>query len=99
MTQHMIPLWSQIGWMAGGAFGLFMFGLLVAVTHRPKVPPGSRGHRVDPGGVEHETIRPDGYIDSFAHTIEEAGGSLPPLLVFAIPTILIWWLVYLILYI
>ena len=99
MTQHMIPMWSQIGWMAGGAFGLLIFGLLVAVAHRPRVPPGSRGHRTEPSGEEHETIRSDGYIDSFANTIEEAGGALPPLVVFAIPAILIWWLVYLVLYI
>jgi hypothetical protein len=69
----------------------------VALPHRPKVLPGSKGHRDPQDQTEHEEIRADGYIDSFAGEIEEAGGSLPWIVRLAIPGVLLWWLLYLIL--
>ena len=45
MTQHVLQLWPQIAWVAGGAVVLFLFALAVALPHRPKVLPGSSGHR------------------------------------------------------
>ena len=80
------------------ALVLFVFALTVALPHRPKSLPGSSGHREPKDQSAHEEIRPDGYIDSFAKEIEEAGGALPLIVKVAIPGVLLWWLLYLILY-
>jgi hypothetical protein len=95
MTQSTLDVGYQIVWIAGGAIVLFLFALTVALKQRPGTLPGSSGHREEEDG-EHEEIRPDGYIDSFAGEIEEAGGGLPPVVKLALPGVLLWWLIYLI---
>jgi hypothetical protein len=97
MTQNTLELWPEILAVAGGALVLFLFAVTIAIHHRASVPSGSQGHR-DKGAPEHEEIRPDGYIDSFAGEIEEAGGGLPPVLKLALPAVIIWWLLYLLLF-
>jgi hypothetical protein len=98
MTENIMQLWPEILGVLAGAIVLFLFAVTLALPHRPKVLPGSSGHRKaedETGG--HEEIRPDGYIDSFAKEIEEAGGGLPPVIKLVLPGILLWWLIYLIL--
>ena len=98
MTQNVMQLGPQIIAIVVSAVVLLVFALTVAVPNRPRVLPGSSGHR-DPGDQPgHEEIRADGYIDSFAKEIEEAGGALPLIVKLAIPGVLLWWLLYLILY-
>ena len=98
MTQNSLQIWPEILGIASGAVVLLLFGLTVALKqHRPRPLPGSSGHREAEEEGEHEVIRPDGYIDSFANTIEEAGGGFPPVVRIALPGILLWWLIYLIL--
>lgn len=96
MTQNVMELWPQIIAVAGGALVLLLFALAIALPHRPKVLPGSEGHREAGDEAEHEEIRPDGFIDSFAREIEEAGGGLPVVVKLALPGVLLWWLIYLI---
>jgi hypothetical protein len=96
MTQNALQIWPEIMWIVGGAAVLFLFAVTIALPHRPSVPPGSSGHREEEEEGEHEVIRPDGYIDSFAKEIEEAGGSLPPVVKLALAGVLLWWLIYLI---
>jgi hypothetical protein len=98
VTQNVMLFWPMIGWTVGGAVILIVFALFLALPHRPRILPGSEGHRDKDDESVHETIRPDGYIDSFSREIEEAGGSLPPVVRIALPGILLWWLLYLILY-
>ena len=98
MTQNSLHIGGEILGIVGGALVLFIFALTLVLKHTPKVLPGSSGHREEGAEGEHEVIRPDGYIDSFARVIEEAGGSLPPIIQIAIPGILLWWLIYLIVY-
>ena len=97
MTQTAFNLWGEILGVAGGAFVLLLFGLTLALRQRSAASAGGRGHRPIEDQGEHEEIRPDGYIDSFANVIEEAGGKLPPVVQLALPAILLWWLIYLIL--
>jgi hypothetical protein len=97
MTQNSLQLWPEILAVVGGALVLFLFALTVAMRHRSTVAPGSSGHRDPEEEGAHEEIRPDGYIDSFAGEIEEAGGSLPPIVKLALPGVILWWLIYLIL--
>jgi hypothetical protein len=97
MTQNVLQIWPEILGVAVGALILFLFALTVALPHRTKSLPGSSGHREEGEEGVHEEIRADGYIDSFNNTIEEAGGALPLIVRLAIPGIIIWWLIYLIL--
>lgn len=96
MTQNVTRLWPEIFGVVASMVVLFLFALAIALPSRPKVPPGIRGHREESEETPHEEIRPDGYIDSFAKEIEEAGGGLPVVLKLALPGILLWWLLYLI---
>jgi hypothetical protein len=97
MTQNALELWPEILAVISGTVVLFLFALTIAISHKTKTPPGSSGHRGEEDHEGHEEIQPDGYIDSFAGVIEEAGGGLPPVVVLAVPGILLWWLLYLIL--
>lgn len=96
MTQNTMQLWPEILAVAAGALILLLFALTLTLPNRPKILPGSSGHRDEEDEGSHEVIRPDGYIDSFNKTIEEAGGSLPWIVKVALPGIIIWWLIYLI---
>jgi hypothetical protein len=96
MTQNVLQIGPEAFGIAFGAFVLFLFALAVAIPHRTRVLPGSSGHRDAADETEHEEIRADGYIDSFAKEIEEAGGGLPLVVKLAIPGVLLWWLIYLI---
>jgi hypothetical protein len=97
MTANVAQTWAEILGVGVGALILFLFALTVALPQRPTVRPGSRGHREEEGEGAHEEVMPDGYIDSFNNTIEEAGGALPPVVKLALPGIIIWWVIYLIL--
>ena len=96
MTDNVLQLWPEILAIVGASVVLFLFALALGLPNRPKTLPGSSGHRSLDESGEHEEIRADGYIDSFAGEIEEAGGSMPPVVKLALPGILIWWLLYLI---
>jgi hypothetical protein len=98
MTQNVMQVSWELIYMFGGAAILLVSAVLVAIRHRPKVLPGSKGHRDSEDQAEIEEIRPDGYIDSFAKVIEEAGGSMPLIVKVALPGVLVWWLLYLILF-
>jgi hypothetical protein len=98
MTENAMQLWPEILAVIAGSVVLFIFAVTLAWPHRPKVKPGSKGHRPKEETGEHEEIRPDGYIDSFAGEIEEAGGGMPTVVKWALPGIILWWLIYLILF-
>lgn len=97
MTQNVLQVWPEVVGIVGGAIVLLLFALAAAIRQRPSVSPGSKGHRERDEQTEHEEIAPDGYIDSFAQEIEEAGGSMPPVVKLALPGVIIWWLLYLLL--
>ena len=65
MTQNVLNVGPEALGIAAGVFVLLVFALAIALPHRPKVLPGSSGHRAEEDQEEHEVIRPDGYIDSF----------------------------------
>ena len=96
MTDNILQMWPEILAVVGGSVILFLFAIALGLPHRPKTLPGSSGHRPAEESGEDEEIRADGYIDSFAGEIEEAGGSMPPVVKLALSGILIWWLLYLI---
>jgi hypothetical protein len=95
MPENTLDLWSEVVWVTVGAIVLILFSIAAAIKHRPDPLPGSSGHRAK-DDTGHEEIRADGYIDSFAGVIEEAGGGMPPVVKLALPGILIWFIAYLI---
>jgi hypothetical protein len=98
MTDNVLQLWPEILAVIAWGVALLLFAVTLGMSHRPRRRPGSEGHRGAEQGGGNEAIQPDGYIDSFAGEIEEAGGGLPPVLKLVLPAILLWWLLYLILY-
>jgi hypothetical protein len=96
MTENVMDFWPEVVWVVGGIVVLLAFGLALALPQISRVKPGSVGHRPEIDETVNEEIGPDGYIDSFANVIEEAGGGLPPVMKVAIPVVLLWWLAYLI---
>jgi hypothetical protein len=94
MTRNALLLWPEILGVVGGGIILLLFGLALAIPHRPSVRPGSRGHRQEEEG--YETVRPDGYIDTFGGVIEEGGGSFPPIVWLLLVGIIAWWVIYLV---
>ena len=107
MAANVLNVWGEIIGIGGGALILIIFGLTFSpLVYRPKVPSGGAVERAGSGEKEAhqehgeesggEHVRADGYIDSFAGLVEEAGGSLPLIVsVFSIG-LLIWWAVYLV---
>jgi len=96
MTDNVLQMWPEILAIVIGSVGLTLFAIALGMSHRPKILPGQSGHRPLDESGEDEEIRADGYIDSFAGEIEEAGGSMPPVVTLALLGILLWWLLYLI---
>ena len=96
MTKNILDFWNELIWVAAGAAILFIFGLTVSLHHRIKKLPGRSGHRKEGYFKEHESIRADGYIDSFGKVIEEAGGGLPLVVKVFFIIIPVWWVLYLI---
>jgi hypothetical protein len=107
MTMNVINVWGEIIGIGVGAIILLIFGLTFSpLVYRPRVPSGGAVERTRPGekeahqAAENQTggehVRADGYIDSFAGLVEEAGGSLPLIVsVFSIGLFL-WWGIYLV---
>ena len=96
MTMNVMDFWWEIIAVVSGAAILLVFGIALILGKKPTVPPGSRGYRGEEDSGTEEVIRPDGYVDSFAGVIEEAGGSLPPIVKLSLIGIGLWWLAYLI---
>jgi hypothetical protein len=97
MTANAMNVWGEIVGIAVGAGVLLIFGILTALmARRPTIPPGSKGRREKGAEGTHEVIAADGYIDSFAGVIEEAGGALPPVVLISVIAIPLWWLIYMI---
>ncbi len=94
MTRNALLLWPEILGVVGGGIILLLFTLALALPSRVTRRAGSRGHR--DGDDEEEIVSPDGYIDSFAGVVEEAGGAYPPVVWLLLVGILAWWLLYLI---
>lgn len=108
MTANVLSVWGEIIGIAVGGVALLIFGVFFSAFGRHwQTPPGSAGRRTTPGeqGVRDQTqeeqggevVRADGYIDSFAGVIEEAGGGAPLLMKITLVVVPLWWLFYIIL--
>ena len=59
---------------------------------------GERGQRPEGAAADAERVSPDGFIDSFAGVISEAGGGLPFMAWIIMGTTLVCYVVYLFLH-
>ena len=78
---------------------IVLFGAALAFAfkyHATSDKAGVRGHRPADQEKEGEIVRPDGFIDSFAGVISEAGGGVPFMASIIMITAFVIWLVYLI---
>lgn len=97
MTANLIRVFSEWIWIIGSIVVFFAFALAIVLRSHSNMRPGISGHRDNSEEGGHEEVRADGFIDSFAGEIEEAGGGLPPIVKLALPVVLLSWLIYLIL--
>ncbi len=87
-------IFTVIGWM----IVLFAAALAFAFKyHATSDKAGARGPRPADQEKEGEIVRPDGFIDSFAGVISEAGGGVPFMASIIMVTVFVIWLIYLIL--
>jgi hypothetical protein len=98
MPDNVLDIAGQWFSVAAGTLVLLGGALAFAVRHRAKVRSGSAGHRPQGDEAEIERIGPDGYIDSFAGQVEEAGGGLPVMALVIIAVTLVAYFAYLILF-
>jgi hypothetical protein len=98
VPNNVLELWPEIFSVLMGIGVLVGAALVFSFRHRSRVEPGSSGHRPEEEQTESEIISPDGYIDSFAGKIEEAGGALPLMGRIVVVIVLIAYVVYLILF-
>ncbi len=98
MPDNVLDIWPQVFSVVVGTLVLLAAALAFAIRHRVRVGAGSSGHRPPEDEGNAETIAPDGYIDSFANVIEEAGGSLPAMGWIIIVSTLIAYVAYMVLF-
>ena len=67
-------------------------------THATSAKAGERGQRPEGQAKEGERVSPDGFIDSFAGVISEAGGGLPVMAWMIMGVTAVAYFVYLFLY-
>ncbi len=96
MTENVLQIIPEIIAVGAGILVFFIFALALALPVRVKMPSGTSGHREKAESMEHEVIKPDGYIDTFANQAHEGGGSIPAILLVGIPGVILWWAIYII---
>lgn len=98
MPDNVLDIWGQLFSVVVGTIVLLGGAMAFAVRHRMRTSAGSSGHRPAEQRGEVERIGPDGYIDSFANTVGEAGGSMPLVGTIIIGAIVVSYFAYLILF-
>ena len=93
----------QIGpeWFAVLAGTLTLLGAALAMSfkyHATSARAGERGHRPADSEEDTERVSPDGFIDSFAGVVSEAGGGMPYMAWVIIGVVGVCYFVYLFLY-
>jgi hypothetical protein len=111
MAANVLNVYGEIIGIGIGAIILWIFAITFAPFYRRRsmLPGASRSQKSRDHHGEHEeeakgkraesageVVRADGFIDSFAGVIQEAGGGLPLIVKISIIAIPLWWLLYII---
>ena len=96
MPDNVLRIGPELFSVLVGTIVLFGGALAFAFKYRAgSDKAGARGHRPEGQVEEAEIARPDGFIDSFAGAISEAGGGIPLMATIIMITVLVTWFVYL----
>lgn len=97
MPDNVLNVGVQLFSVIAGTIVLFGAALAFAFKYRAASDKaGARGQRPAGQSQDAEIARPDGFIDSFAGVISEAGGGVPLMATLIIVVAAISWIVYLI---
>ena len=97
MPDNVLNIGPEVWSVLGGTIVLLGAALVFAFKyHATTDKAGASGHRPADQAREAEIARPDGFIDSFAGVISEAGGGLPFMATIIMIVVLVSWFVYLI---
>ncbi len=93
---NVLDVGQQLFAVVVGTIVLLGASLAFAFKHRAThADAGSAGHRPTDGEEDVERVSPDGFIDSFAGVISEAGGGMPIMGWVIISTVAVCYFVYL----
>jgi hypothetical protein len=96
VPDNVLRIGPQLFSVIAGTIVLFGAALAFAFKyHATSDKAGARGQRPADQAKEAEIARPDGFIDSFAGVISEAGGGVPFTATIIMLTALVSWFVYL----
>lgn len=96
MPDNVLRLGPQLFSVLAGTIVLVVAALAFAFKyHATSDKAGASGHRPSEEAQKGEIVRPDGFIDSFAGAISEAGGGVPFMATFIMLAAIVVWFVYL----
>ena len=97
MPDNVLRLGPEVFSVVAGIIVLLGGSLAFAFKYNPTSDKaGARGTRPPGQAEEAEVARPDGFIDSFAGVISEAGGGVPFMATLIILAVLVSYVVYLV---
>jgi hypothetical protein len=97
VTDNVLRLGPEIFSVVAGIIVLLAFALAFAFKYNPTSDKaGEKGTRPADQVKDAEIARPDGFIDSFAGVISEAGGGVPFMATLVILAVLVSYVVYLV---
>lgn len=97
MPDNVLSVSGELWAVIGGTITLLGLALVFAFKYRATSDKaGEKGHR--PAGQEREAeiARPDGFIDTFAGRISEAGGGIPFMATIIMLVVIVSYITYLI---
>ena len=97
MTDNVLQIGPQIFSVIAGTIVFFGAALIFAFKYHA-TSAGEQGQRPEGQASDAERVSPDGFIDSFAGVISEAGGGLPFMALIIMGVTLVCYVVYLFLY-
>jgi uncharacterized membrane protein len=96
MPDNVLQIGPEILSIVTWTIVLVAAALAFSIRHRARMGSGASGHRPPEEESQDERISPDGYIDSFANVISEAGGGLPVMGWIVMIALWLMWLLYMI---
>lgn len=99
MPDNVLRIGPEIFSVCAGIIVLLGAALVFAFKyHATSDKAGARGHRPSSQANEPQVVRPDGFIDTFAGVISEAGGGIPLMVWVIMAVVTVSYFVYLFLY-
>lgn len=99
MPENVLQIGHVLSVLTWGTIALLAAALSFAFKYRATSDKaGAKGQRPADQAKEAEIARPDGFIDSFAGAISEAGGGIPLTAAIIMIVVFLTWFAYLVLF-